>query len=367
MEIRESNAIPVRCGCGQEIASSLLECPGCNRLVHADRLRHLVGEAEKETASSRWTEAMMIWRDALVLLPPASKQFQVITGKIQQLQKQAVLSGKGTPAPSSRWKKLGWFIPIGLILWKFKTLLILAFTKLKFVLFGFSKLSTVFSMFLSFGLYWTLWGWKFAAGLVFGIYVHEMGHVWALRQLGIRASAPMFIPGLGAFIRARQEFSDPVENANVGLAGPIWGLGISLIYCGIGWVTGFDLWFVLGKVNAWINLFNLVPFGSLDGGRAFTALNRRYRILVVAAMLAAFLMSHEGLLILLMLVGTATIFGKNQLEKDNPKILVRFCLLLAILTWLARLAVQLPGEEERSMKEKENAAVRMRPEKSHDQ
>jgi hypothetical protein len=53
-------------------------------------------------------------------------------------------------------------------------------------------------MLVAMGAYWALFGWKFAAGIVLSIYVHEMGHVWALRQFGIAASAPMFIPFLGA-------------------------------------------------------------------------------------------------------------------------------------------------------------------------
>ncbi len=52
-------------------------------------------------------------------------------------------------------------------------------------------------------MYWTAWGWKFALGLVVSIYVHEMGHVAALRGYGTKANAPMFIPGLGALIRLK--------------------------------------------------------------------------------------------------------------------------------------------------------------------
>jgi hypothetical protein len=55
-------------------------------------------------------------------------------------------------------------------------------------------------MLLSMGVYWTVFGWWFAAGLIASIYIHEMGHVAALHRLGIRASAPMFIPGIGAMV-----------------------------------------------------------------------------------------------------------------------------------------------------------------------
>src|ERR1700689_2677115 len=73
---------------------------------------------------------------------------------------------------------------------------LLLLSKGKLLLLGLTKLSTLLSMFAFFGVYWTLYGWAFALGLVLSIYVHEMGHVSALRRYGIPATAPMFIPGL---------------------------------------------------------------------------------------------------------------------------------------------------------------------------
>ncbi len=37
--------------------------------------------------------------------------------------------------------------------------------------------------------------------------------------------APMFLPGFGAVVRMQQYPVDAREDARVGLAGPIWGLG----------------------------------------------------------------------------------------------------------------------------------------------
>ena len=45
----------------------------------------------------------------------------------------------------------------------------------------------------------------------------------ALRREGIRASAPMFIPFLGAVISARSLGDNALAEARVGLAGPILG------------------------------------------------------------------------------------------------------------------------------------------------
>ena len=66
-------------------------------------------------------------------------------------------------------------------------------------------------------------GWSFAAGFVVLLFVHEMGHVIELRREGIKASAPMFIPFMGAVIFARSLGDNALAEARVGLAGPILG------------------------------------------------------------------------------------------------------------------------------------------------
>ena len=137
--------------------------------------------------------------------------------------------------PSGRWKWLAALGPAGLLIWKFKFLVVALLTKGKFLLLGLTKAGTLASMFASVGLYWTQWGLWFALGLVLSIYVHEMGHVAAIRRYGIAATAPMFIPGFGALIRLKQAPVTPRENARIGLAGPVWGLGaaVAAALCGV--------------------------------------------------------------------------------------------------------------------------------------
>src|SRR4030095_13695761 len=94
--------------------------------------------------------------------------------------------------------------------------LLLALGKLKFLLLGLTKLSTFVAMFAFFGVYWNLYGWPLAAGLVISIYIHEMGHVAMLRRLGIAAGAPLFIPGVGALVMLKQHVDDPVTDAKIG-------------------------------------------------------------------------------------------------------------------------------------------------------
>src|SRR6266700_3685180 len=76
--------------------------------------------------------------------------------------------------------------------------------KIKFLLLGLTKASTFISMFAFFGVYWSIYGWPLALGLVVSIYVHEMGHVAMLRKLGIESGAPLFIPGMGALVMLKQ-------------------------------------------------------------------------------------------------------------------------------------------------------------------
>ena len=57
----------------------------------------------------------------------------------------------------------------------------------------FAKFGTLASMGLSVWAYSLFYGWPFAAGMVSLIFVHEMGHAIAMRQLGIKVGM-YFIP-----------------------------------------------------------------------------------------------------------------------------------------------------------------------------
>src|SRR6202008_2668926 len=110
---------------------------------------------------------------------------------------------------------------------------------------GFTKLGTLLTFAAGLSIYWTLWGWQFALCFLLSIYIHEMGHVAALRRYGIAASAPMFIPGFGALVRLKQSPSSPRENARIGLAGPVWGLGAAIVAGLIGTFGGGSMWLAI--------------------------------------------------------------------------------------------------------------------------
>jgi Zn-dependent protease len=99
-----------------------------------------------------------------------------------------------------------------------------------------------------------------------------MGHVVALRRHGIKASAPMFVPFMGAVIWARSLGDDALTEARVGLAGPYFGAAASAIVAIAGLVTHTGLLEALGYIGFLLNLFNLMPVVPLDGGRAMAAM-----------------------------------------------------------------------------------------------
>jgi Zn-dependent protease len=133
-------------------------------------------------------------------------------------------------------------------------------------------LATAGTMVVSVVAYATIWGYQFAAGFVILLLVHEMGHVIALRREGIRASAPMFIPFLGAVISARSLGDNAAAEARVGLAGPVLGTIGSAVCLVIWHATGHDYWRALAFTGFFLNLFNLLPVVPLDGGRAMAAM-----------------------------------------------------------------------------------------------
>jgi Zn-dependent protease len=150
------------------------------------------------------------------------------------------------------------------LLTKFKAVLLLL-PKLKL----FASSGTIL---VSLAAYALLWGWAFAAGFIALLFVHEMGHVIALRREGVKASGPMFIPFLGAVIAARSLGNSALAEARVGLAGPILG-SIGAAACILVWhVTGNELWRALAYTGFFLNLFNLLPVVPLDGGRAMAAM-----------------------------------------------------------------------------------------------
>jgi Zn-dependent protease len=320
--------------CGTEIASGLLSCPGCHRLVHAQTLAALKAEAGLAASRQDAAAELAAWRSAAVLVPPDSRQHAAISARMAALAASAAAQTTAAPEvpKTGPWKWLGGLGTLGLVLWKFKFLLIGVLGKGKLLLLGLTKAGTFFSMFLSFGVYWTAWGMWFALGFVLSIYVHEMGHIAALRRFGHDATVPMFVPGLGAFIRLKGRHLAPYENARIGLAGPLWGLGAAGAAFAGSRLGGGPMWAAIASTGAWINLFNLMPVWQLDGSRGFAALSKPQRLLVAVSFLAAWAATSDGLLILLGIVALARAFEAGSPDTPDYGVFGLFVFLVITLS-----------------------------------
>jgi Zn-dependent protease len=337
-------ASPPACpDCGTELAASFLTCPSCHRLVHAESLKRLASEAERATGAGEAVAAREAWRQALDLLPRGSRQATVVSEKIAQLSEQITVEPAAeAEAQKPSWaKKAGPLGAIGLVLWKVKFVLLAVLSKGKLLLLGLTKSTTLFTMLLSMGVYWTAWGWRFALGFVLSIYIHEMGHVAALQRYGIKATAPMFIPGFGAMVRLNQYPANPAEDARVGLAGPLWGLGAAALAYAVFLATAIPFWAAIARTGALVNLFNLIPVWQLDGSRGYSALSAGQRWVLTAGLAAAWFATGETLLILIGGVAAVRAFGGKGAAVPDNGALGQFLFLVVALAALA--VVRVPG------------------------
>jgi Zn-dependent protease len=141
------------------------------------------------------------------------------------------------------------------------------------------------TMGISIVAYASLWGWQFGLGFVLLIFVHEMGHVVALRRRGVKAGAPVFLPFLGAFVSMKEMPRNVYVEAETALAGPVAGTLGAFAVLAVSHYDGSALLRDLAFTGFLLNLFNLLPALPLDGGRVAGALHPAIWLLGLAAML----------------------------------------------------------------------------------
>ena len=194
-------------------------------------------------------------------------------------------------------------------------LLLLLFSGLKF-----SKiLLTGGTMLLSIAVYALLFGWRYAAGFVLLIFVHEMGHFLAARQRGLAVGAPTFIPFVGAWIEMKERPHDAEVEAYVGLAGPAVGtLGALACYFA---AREYDsnLLYALAYAGFFLNLFNLIPLSPFDGGRVTAVLSPRIWFLGVPVLVGLFLYRPSPILILMAILAVPNLLRAWHYNPQAPE------------------------------------------------
>ena len=186
------------------------------------------------------------------------------------------------------------------------------------ILFKLKIFTVAGTMIVSVGAYALLGGWWFGVGLVLLIFVHEMGHVLELRRQGVPASAPLFIPFMGAFVGMKKMPDNAWKEAQVALAGPILGTLGSAVVWGLGAYYDSNFLKAMAFVGFFINLFNLLPVVPLDGGRAAAALHPALWALGLAGLVVLEIYRPNPILPIILILGGLELWRRWQ-TRNHPE------------------------------------------------
>jgi Zn-dependent protease len=307
--------------CSHYLPPGTLACPECQAIIYSSHLRDLAVQASEEEKAQRWTEARGLWQKTLEWLPAGTKQFEAIEAKIAALDART----RAQDDFKAKWtKRLGPLAPAFFFLVKAKSFLFLLF-KMKFLL----------SFVGFFGIYWVLLGWKFGLGMTLSILTHEMGHYVAAKRRGLKVDLPVFMPGLGAYVRWYAQGVTLETMSGIALAGPFFGLLFGLVCAGIALGAPNSplapLFEAVVHVTAWLNVLNLIPVLGLDGAQATYALDRTQRWLVFATALIFFGLLQEGVFLFVAIGMGWRLWSGGFAEKPSTRTMVQYVLLLFVL------------------------------------
>lgn len=218
-----------------------------------------------------------------------------------------------SPAPRQNNRTLGWLGSGAVAVWaviKYGGLLLLKLP----------AFATLASALVSVGAWALLYGsWWAGLAIVAMIFLHEMGHVLEIRRQGMQASAPIFVPFLGAAIFQRSHPTDALRQAQIGIAGPVAGT----IAATIAWLVFIDTHNPILLFAAWfgflINLFNMLPVWQLDGAWVLAPVSPWFQVAGIAAIVVGVFFLHVlsviAIIIGLLAIGTARAAFRNA---KNP-------------------------------------------------
>ncbi len=307
--------------CSHYLPPGTLACPECQAIVYSGHLRAIALEATAAEKEQRLEDAKTLWRQTLDWLPAGTKQTEAVETKLAALDART----QAQDDFKARWtKRLGPLAPAFFFLMKAKSFLFLLF-KMKFLL----------SIVGFFGIYWVLLGWKFGLGMTLSILTHEMGHYVAARRRGLKVDLPVFMPGLGAYVRWYSQGVSLDTMSGIALAGPFFGLLFGLVCAGIAMAMPNSslapLFEAVVHVTAWLNVLNLIPVLGLDGAQATYALDRTQRWLVFATSLIFFGLLQEAMFLFVALGMGWRLWSGGYPEKPSTKTMVQYVLLLFAL------------------------------------
>jgi Zn-dependent protease len=215
-----------------------------------------------------------------------------------------------SPAPKRQRNTAGWLTGLGaaaIAFLKYGGLLLLKIP----------ALGTLITVAISFAAYALAWGPWFAVALISMLFVHEMGHVVEIRRQGMKASAPIFIPFLGAAIFQRSHPTTALKQAQIGIAGPIAGtIGATAAYF-LYLSTGSQVLLLAAIIGFGLNLFNLIPVWQLDGSWILAPVSKWVYVAGYGLVVIAVLWLHSIFLIIIAVLGISSTIQRFR-EAQSP-------------------------------------------------
>ena len=309
-----------------------LVCPQCGALIFRDRLRELYEQSRQAESSREWEKCLRLLSECSRLLPPDTRQYQAIQEQIRKIShfyshEPAVPNPETLEIPDMKGMRSSSVFGVMAAV-------------MRSLVRGLVKPKTFISLILWVVAFSVLMGWQQA--LVFGllIYVHEMGHLFAIQYYGYRFSWPLFVPFLGAFVLQGKQSMNRRENFLIALSGPFAGMAVSLLLLGLNmvWVLP-PLIFKMAYLNLIINFFNLLPVWILDGARISKQLSRMHFLVLVPALFITALVNLNvfllimgvGWLVSLLLLWNTTCSPLAYDKKDTIPISRLMMILLILL------------------------------------
>jgi Zn-dependent protease len=269
------------------------------------------------------------WLNALRFLPPESEHARWIVAHARELG-ASIDSAHGHTSARTWTKRLAPLGPLAVLAAKFKSFFFLLF-----------KFKSFFSLLAFIGFYWTAFGWKFGVGFAALIFVHEMGHYVEVKRRGLPAEMPVFLPGLGAYVKWQAMGVSLETRGAISLAGPMAGL-LAAAACLVWWrSTGSGIAMALGHASALLNILNLIPVWILDGGQAVLALSKAERFVLVLTGVSLWYFTGDLIFLLVSAGAIFRLFTRDTPEQPSIAITGYFVMVLAGLAWIL-LAV--PGK-----------------------
>lgn len=164
----------------------------------------------------------------------------------------------------------------------------------------------------------------YIAAVLVALLIHEFGHFFAMKAFNYSNVKLFILPLLGAYVSGKKSTISQRQMTVVILAGPVPGIIIG--FC----LLMYNLYYphekiaMLGQIFFILNVFNLLPFIPLDGGRLMETLfihqNHTIRTVFTVISIACFtIFSVLTSSIILLIIPTFMVFDLI-LENKNHKI-----------------------------------------------